>query len=68
MIEFRNGSHTDLICRIAKVNATKNYFIYIEDAPQLLKFEEQTELDKDGWVKVESNSYYMLNKIAKSEF
>lgn len=62
MIEFRNESHANLICRIVKVKITGNFFVYIEDAPDV-SFSEQQKMEKEGWIFVKPNYFEVLDHV-----
>jgi hypothetical protein len=67
-IEFRNGAHCDLMCRIVKVTTTGNHFVYIEDVPKDLSYTNMKEMEKQGWIFVKSNWFEVLQKIEQSRF
>lgn len=67
MIEFRNETPNDVVCRIVKVKATGNYFIYISSEEELADIDYE-QIGEEGWVKVNSHSYNLAEKIFESQW
>ncbi len=62
MIEFRNDSHARLMIRIVHTQMD-NVYVDIEDAPKDVSYRDQVELTHQGWVIVEPNDYFPIEKM-----